>query len=44
MNISDFRIVALVTRREGNALRFRKRGEGLPPQPFEKELQNRKNR
>ncbi len=33
MGIRNFRIVALVARREEDALRFRKRGEGPPPRP-----------
>lgn len=33
MGIRNFRIVALVARKEEDALRFRKRGEGPPPRP-----------
>lgn len=33
LGIRNFRIVALVARKEEDALRFRKRGEGPPPRP-----------
>jgi len=33
LGVRNFRIVALVARKEEDALRFRKRGEGPPPRP-----------
>jgi predicted dehydrogenase len=33
LGVQNFRIVALVARKEEDALRFRKRGEGPPPRP-----------